>query len=116
MILRCQDPPGGLYDNTPFNNHMQKKIQSARVVRTVNQLIRNCEWADKYRNKTVTDSNLRAGTQIRKLRESSGISLRAMAQRIGCSSSFLSDMERGNRRVSEQWFRRIIVVIDSLRV
>ena len=95
---------------------MQKKIQSAKVVRAVNQLIRNCEWADKYRNKTVTDSNLRAGTQIRKLRESSGISLRAMAQRIGCSSSFLSDMERGNRRVSEQWFRRIIVVIDSLRV
>lgn len=95
---------------------MQKKIQSAKVVRTVNQLIRNCEWADKYRNKTVTDSNLRAGAQIRKLRESYGISLRAMAQRIGCSSSFLSDMERGNRRVSGQWFRRIIVVIDSLRV
>lgn len=95
---------------------MQKSKQTSKVIRSVGQLIRNREWADEYRKRIVTESNLKAGTQIRKLRESSGISLRAMAQRIGCSSSFLSDMERGNRRVSEQWFRKILIALELIQV
>lgn len=40
------------------------------------------------------------GKALRKLREDSGISLRGMAQAIGVSASFLSDVELGRCKLS----------------
>jgi len=41
------------------------------------------------------------GAEMRRLRERSGKSLRAVAGRLGVSAAYLSDLEQGRRRWSE---------------
>ena len=47
------------------------------------------------------------GWQVRTVREASGIGQREMAERIGMSAAYLSDMERGNRPVSPKYLAKI---------
>lgn len=42
------------------------------------------------------------GDQMRSMREDAGISIREMARRIGISPMYLSDLELGRRRFSDQ--------------
>ena len=44
-------------------------------------------------------AHLMAGANIRAVRKSKGLSLRYMADAVGISPMYLSDIERGNRRV-----------------
>ncbi|HEY9014411.1 MAG TPA: helix-turn-helix transcriptional regulator, partial [Gemmatimonadales bacterium] len=48
------------------------------------------------------------GLGMREIRERAGIGLTEMAHRLGISHAFLSDMELGRRRMSEQWARRVL--------
>jgi len=48
------------------------------------------------------------GLGMREIRERSGIGLTEMAHRLGISHAFLSDMELGKRKMSEQWAERIL--------
>jgi ribosome-binding protein aMBF1 (putative translation factor) len=43
--------------------------------------------------------------QMRRAREARGIGVRDLAKVMGCSSAYLSDMERGNRKYSITWIR-----------
>jgi predicted transcriptional regulator len=43
------------------------------------------------------------GAEMRKLRESAGVSLRQMASELGYSASFLSDLELGRRKCRKEW-------------
>ena len=53
------------------------------------------------------------GDQMRTIREDHGISLRAMAEDIGVSPTHLSDMERGNRAMSEEIAVKILDAIEA---
>ena len=51
--------------------------------------------------RTTHDLDLVAiGRELRTIREASGLSLRALAARIGLSAPFLCDVEHGRRRLS----------------
>ena len=52
-----------------------------------------CEHCDHCNAETLDGSNLRAR------RQNLGVTLRGMAARLGISAPYLSDIERGNRRV-----------------
>lgn len=43
---------------------------------------------------------MRVGDEVRRLREAKGITLRALADKVGLSAPFLSDVEHGRRRLS----------------
>jgi transcriptional regulator with XRE-family HTH domain len=45
--------------------------------------------------------------RIRELRSARNMHLQQLADRIGCSVTMLSDLERGNRELSYSWMRRI---------
>lgn len=47
---------------------------------------------------------------LRSRRQAAGVSLRAMAARIGVSPAYLSDVERGQRRVTE----RVVAAFEGL--
>lgn len=51
---------------------------------------------------TVVD-NRELGAALRERRKAAGIGLNEMAGRLGISSAFLSDCERGNRNLSEEY-------------
>lgn len=49
---------------------------------------------------TLQVVNLRIGEELRRLRTSRKLSLRAVAGELGIAASFLHDIERGKRRLS----------------
>lgn len=53
------------------------------------------------------------GKMMRKAREEKGISLRELARRIDCSPMFLSDMEKGNRGITENWVGAVIAALEE---
>lgn len=53
------------------------------------------------------------GEWMRQLREQHGISLRALADEMGVSAPFLSDMERGNRRYTLPHILRAIAICPT---
>jgi DNA transposition AAA+ family ATPase len=58
----------------------------------------------------VTDPEI-LGHQMRAFREKSGISLREVARGIELSAMFLSDCERGKRKLNEEYLEKYIAVI-----
>jgi transcriptional regulator with XRE-family HTH domain len=51
------------------------------------------------------------GEKLRELREAKGLSLRELAEKVGCSAAFLSDVELGRRHTSDQLFVKIAQVL-----
>lgn len=49
--------------------------------------------------------------RIRELRNARGLFLEQVADRVGCSVSMLSDLERGNRDLTMHWMKRIAKVL-----
>ena len=47
-------------------------------------------------------AHMAVGTELRREREDKGLSLRQVAQEIGCSAPYLSDCELGRRRLSPE--------------
>jgi transcriptional regulator with XRE-family HTH domain len=43
---------------------------------------------------------MRVGDEVRRLREKKGLTLRGLADKVGLSAPFLSDVEHGRRRLS----------------
>lgn len=60
-------------------------------------------------------SKLPKGSKLRDARESAGVSLREMSRRLGISAPYLSDLERGNRALSEEWVRRFFEELEEAR-
>lgn len=65
-----------------------------------NRIRSNDEWLKTCENKH-REENSRIGAYAREERGKAGISLRALAKRMGISAMFLSDLERGNRLFTE---------------
>lgn len=61
--------------------------------------------------------DLRAeGVELRRARKAAGLSLRALASHLNLSAAFLSDVERGNRRLSSKNRKRlqtVLLVVDA---
>jgi transcriptional regulator with XRE-family HTH domain len=57
------------------------------------------------------------GEAIRLLRDAQGLTLRALAERVGVSAPFLSDLEHGRRQTDryEELARALNVSVDELR-
>lgn len=53
------------------------------------------------------------GSLLRTKREELGISLRAMARKIGVNASFLSQLERGLRRWTEAMQKKYALVLEE---
>jgi predicted transcriptional regulator len=60
----------------------------------------NDEWF-AHCGRLFVKSNRENGQFARECREKAGLSLRALAKRMGISAPFLSDLERGNRQWSD---------------
>lgn len=58
--------------------------------------------------KTVTIDHTEAGRIIRALRTKAGVSVRGLAKRLGCTASFISDLERGRRNWTEERFAKAV--------
>ena len=70
-----------------------------------------CEHCDHCNAETLDGSNIRVR------RQAAGISLREMATRLGVSAPYLSDIERGNRRVKMTGIgRRILNELERMGV
>lgn len=54
-----------------------------------------------------------AGLWARKLREDAGLTLQQIAKRLGISVGHLSDMELGNRTMSEDIAERIVTIVGQ---
>ena len=65
------------------------------------------EWRKKH-NAILRE----VGGSMRSARESSNVSLRTLAKRLGCSAPFLSDMERGNRKYSIEWCNKSFAALS----
>ena len=63
---------------------------------------------------TVEIRNVQAGEMIRELRERKGISLRAVADELGLSAPFISDLELGRRNWSKDRFNEVEAAIRKL--
>lgn len=53
-----------------------------------------------------------AGRALRREREAKGLSLRKMADELGCSAPFISDCELGRRRLSPEMMQRYRTVLQ----
>ena len=51
------------------------------------------------------------GNKIRLIRQDLELTLREVSQKVGCSISFLSDLERGNRTAKRSTLRRIATAL-----
>jgi transcriptional regulator with XRE-family HTH domain len=47
------------------------------------------------------------GNRIRELRESAGLTLDALAERVGTTNQQISHLEMGKRKLTVQWLRRL---------
>lgn len=55
----------------------------------------------------------RTGQEMRRLREASGLSLRAIATRMGVSAPYISDLEKGFRKWTEERCSAFLSAINS---
>lgn len=55
------------------------------------------------------------GIAIRRLRQDAGYSLRTMADKLGISAAYLSDMELGRRRMSFELAEEIVGICERSR-
>jgi predicted transcriptional regulator len=79
--------------------HVKQAVETARA------------WlASSVKMVPITD-NETLGRQMRDFREKSGISLREVARSIELSAMFLSDCERGKRKLNEEYLEKYISVI-----
>lgn len=53
----------------------------------------------------------RVGAYVRKIREQKELSLRHVAEKIGFTTSYLSDFERGNRTAKESTLTKIALAL-----
>jgi len=53
------------------------------------------------------------GVELRKMREEKGKSLRLVAQQIGVSAPYLSDMERGNRNFNLNLVEKYLLILKK---
>lgn len=53
------------------------------------------------------------GRAIRRLRQEAGLSLRTMADKLGISAAYLSDMELGRRRMSFELAEEIVSICET---
>ena len=53
------------------------------------------------------------GEKLRALREKAGLSLRALAGRLGLSHVYLSDIEHNRRGISDVLLARIVAAIEA---
>lgn len=58
----------------------------------------------------VWDPSEYIGRKMRETRKARGIGLRQMARRVRCSAPYLSDVERGNRKIGEPAIRAMVVL------
>jgi transcriptional regulator with XRE-family HTH domain len=49
--------------------------------------------------------------RIRELRKARGMKLEALANRVGCAVSMMSDLERGNRDLTHHWMKIVARVL-----
>lgn len=93
---------------------MNQKLNSGRVPVGSSGLVLRLGEADSITNewRKRHDAILReVGSFMRHARESSKVSIRALAKLIGCSAPFLSDMERGNRKYSLEWCKKSLAAL-----
>lgn len=55
-----------------------------------------------------------SGLAMRKLREDAGLTLRQVAKKLGVSIGHLSDMELGNRTMSDEVAEQVVGIVQSL--
>jgi len=60
-------------------------------------VLRDCQWCEGRGIVKVIDHEA-----LRELRENSGITLRKFATKVGVSAAYISDIELGRRRCTEQ--------------
>lgn len=48
------------------------------------------------------------GDEMMRSRKGSGMSMRQLGDKMGCSAPFLSDMEKGNRKYSIPWIKEAV--------
>ena len=95
---------------------MNRESKSKRGRRTLPRIVllysaadgKAAEW-----QKLLRHAEREAGRMMREERETRGISLRAMAQMLGVSPPYLSDMELGNRRYSAAWAKAAMDVFKQ---
>lgn len=56
---------------------------------------------------------MKFGEKVRELREIKDLSLRDLAEKIGCSAAFLSDVELGRRHPSDELFKKLAKVLGT---
>ena len=58
-------------------------------------------------------NHLEAGKRIRALREKAGMSVRRLANEMGFSAPFMSDLERGRRNWTEAHFNKAVDILSK---
>lgn len=77
------------------------------------RLLADREQALEDAENGLAEAHRLLGEYLRGARERSGVSLRSLAVRSGCSAAFLSDVERGHRRLSEEMRVRVFVALAT---
>lgn len=54
---------------------------------------------------------MKFGEKVRELRDAKDLSLRELAEKVGCSAAFLSDVEFGRRHLSDELFTKLAQVL-----
>lgn len=52
------------------------------------------------------------GERIRELRKAQGLTLEALARRVGTTNQQISHLEKGRRRLSEHWIARLAAALN----
>jgi len=74
-------------------------------------------FAPKEDMQIISDREAQAQSSLvarmRAKRTQKGITLRALAKRLRCSSAWLSDLERGKRRWTKKWQERYLEALEN---
>lgn len=89
-------------DSTQDSNAIGVDLQ--RLVRLLAEVDSEERRVAEYRNAAWK----LAGSKLRNMREVLGLSLREAARRMNITAPYLSDMERGNRRPSPEWAKKLL--------
>lgn len=73
-------------------------------------VVGNCDYAVEGRRLPVAR---RRGARIRQLRKAQGINQPDLAQRVGITPGYLSEVEIGKRLASEALYRQIAAVLGT---
>lgn len=52
------------------------------------------------------------GSALRRLREEKGLSRRELAERVGCAESYITKLERGERRLKVDWIHKLAAGLE----